>query len=84
MSGRNWVLRRMLIDAIKADPAWNNGNYTQEPPTFKYVATFFSFATAGGTQSFFRRAPTRMCSVAFFMTGPTTNASRSCSACDGR
>ncbi len=59
MSGRNWVLRRMMIDAIKADPAWNNGNYTEEPPTFKYVATFFSFATAGGTQSFFRRAPTR-------------------------
>src|SRR3974377_916271 len=59
MSGRNWVLRRMLIDAIKADPAWNNGNSTQEPPTFKYAATFFSLATAGGTQSFFRRAPTR-------------------------
>jgi homoserine O-acetyltransferase/O-succinyltransferase len=59
MSGRNWVLRRMMIDAIKADLAWNNGNYTEEPPTFKYVATFFSLATAGGTQSFFRRAPTR-------------------------
>jgi homoserine O-acetyltransferase/O-succinyltransferase len=59
MSGRNWVLRRMLIDAIKADPAWSNGNYIEEPPTFKYVATFFSLATAGGTQSFFRRAPTR-------------------------
>src|SRR6201999_1750702 len=34
-----------------------NGNYAQEPPTFKYVATFFSFATAGGNQSFFPRAP---------------------------
>jgi homoserine O-acetyltransferase/O-succinyltransferase len=59
VSGRNWVMRRMLIETIKADPAWNNGNYTQQPPTFKYVANFFSFATAGGTQSFFRRAPTR-------------------------
>ena len=59
MSGRNWVLRRMMIDAIKADPAWNDGNYTQQPPTFKYVASFFSFATAGGTLSFFHRAPTR-------------------------
>jgi homoserine O-acetyltransferase/O-succinyltransferase len=58
-SGRNWVMRRMLIDTIKADPAWDNGNYTQQPPTFKYVANFFSFATAGGTQAFFRRAPTR-------------------------
>ena len=60
MSGRNWVLRRMMIDAIKADPAWNSGNYTEQPPSFKYVATFFSLATAGGTQSFFRRAPTRV------------------------
>jgi homoserine O-acetyltransferase/O-succinyltransferase len=59
MSGRNWVLRRMMIDAIKADSAWNNGNYGEQPPTFKYVATFFSFATAGGTQAFLRRAPTR-------------------------
>jgi homoserine O-acetyltransferase len=59
MSGRNWVLRRMLIDTIKSDPAWNNGNYIEEPPTFKNLATFFSFATAGGTQSFFRRAATR-------------------------
>src|SRR3954471_4858746 len=25
MSGRNWMMRRMLIDAIRNDPAWNNG-----------------------------------------------------------
>src|SRR5260370_11023057 len=59
MSGRNWVLRRMLIDAIKADPACNNGDYTAEPPTFKYVAAFFSLSTAGATQPCFRPSPTR-------------------------
>ena len=31
MSGRNWMMRRMLIDAIRNDPAWNNGNYTTQP-----------------------------------------------------
>jgi hypothetical protein len=36
-----------------------NGNYAEEPPTFKYIVTFFSLATPGGTQSFLRRAPTR-------------------------
>src|SRR4051812_2860041 len=25
MSGRNWMLRRMVIDAVKKDPAWNGG-----------------------------------------------------------
>ena len=23
--------RKMLIDGIRADPEWNNGNYTQQP-----------------------------------------------------
>jgi homoserine O-acetyltransferase len=59
LAGRNWVLRRMLIETIKADPAWNNGNYTEQPPYFKYAAAFFSLATSGGTQAFHRMAPTR-------------------------
>ena len=33
MAGRNWMMRRMLIDAIRNDPAWNNGNYTTQPPS---------------------------------------------------
>jgi homoserine O-acetyltransferase/O-succinyltransferase len=59
LAGRNWVLRRMLIETIKADPAWNNGNYTEQPPSFKYAAAFFSLATSGGTQAFHAMAPTR-------------------------
>jgi homoserine O-acetyltransferase len=31
IAGRNRMWRRMSIDAIKADPAWNNGNYTSPP-----------------------------------------------------
>src|SRR4051794_4893884 len=26
MSSRNWMMRRMLIDAIRNDPEWNDGN----------------------------------------------------------
>ena len=59
MAGRNWMLRRMMIETIRADPAWNNGNYTEQPPSFKYAANFFSMATGGGTQALHRMAPTR-------------------------
>jgi homoserine O-acetyltransferase/O-succinyltransferase len=59
ISGRNWILRRMLIEMIKADPAYNDGNYVQQPPTFKYAASFFSLATSGGTRALQRIAPTR-------------------------
>ena len=29
--GRNWIARQMIIDDIRDDPAWDNGNYTKEP-----------------------------------------------------
>ncbi|MGH9736284.1 MAG: alpha/beta fold hydrolase [Candidatus Acidiferrales bacterium] len=31
ISGRNRMIRRMLMDSIRNDPAWENGNYTKEP-----------------------------------------------------
>ena len=31
IAGRNRILRKMIIDAIKEDPTWNNGNYVQQP-----------------------------------------------------
>jgi homoserine O-acetyltransferase len=32
IAGRNRVMRRMILDAIRGDPAWKGGDYT-EPPT---------------------------------------------------
>jgi homoserine O-acetyltransferase len=31
ISGRNRIIRRMIMDDIRDDPAWNGGNYTAEP-----------------------------------------------------
>ena len=31
ISGRNRVIRRMIMDDIRDDPAWKNGNYSTEP-----------------------------------------------------
>jgi homoserine O-acetyltransferase len=59
MSGRNWMLRRMLIDIIRADPGYDNGNYKQQPASLKLAATFFSLATSGGTQNLQKQGPTR-------------------------
>lgn len=59
MSGRNWILRRMLVETIKADPAWNGGNYTSQPKSLKLANAFFGFATSGGNLGLQKQAPTR-------------------------
>jgi homoserine O-acetyltransferase len=35
ISGRNRVWRRVIIDAIRNDPAWAGGEYTAEPPAVR-------------------------------------------------
>lgn len=49
MSGRNWMTRRMIIDLIKADPDYQDGNYTEQPKLAKLANTFYGLATNGGT-----------------------------------
>jgi homoserine O-acetyltransferase/O-succinyltransferase len=59
MSSRNWMLRKMMIESIRNDPEYNNGNYTSQPHSLKYAATFFAIATSGGTLNYQKQAPTR-------------------------
>jgi homoserine O-acetyltransferase len=59
VAGRNWMLRRMMIETIRADAAWNNGDYKEQPPSLKYAQAAFSLATGGGTETLHRIAPTR-------------------------
>ena len=59
MSGRNWMMRRMLIDAIRTDPDWKGGDYTTQPRAFKVANAYFGIATIGGTQAYHKAAPTR-------------------------
>jgi homoserine O-acetyltransferase len=60
MAGRNWILRRMMIETIRADAAWSNGDYKEQPPSLKYAQAAFSLATGGGTETLHRIAPTRV------------------------
>lgn len=48
MSGRNWMMRRMVIDAVRDDPAWNGGDYEEQPPMLRYMSAWFGLATTGG------------------------------------
>jgi len=59
MSGRNWMTRRLIIDSIRNDPAWQQGNYSQQPPSLQFASVFFSIATSGGNQGLQKLAPTR-------------------------
>ena len=59
MSGRNWMLRRILTESIRTDPEWMGGNYTKPPRSLQMASVFFGTATNGGNQGLFKRAPTR-------------------------
>jgi homoserine O-acetyltransferase len=38
ISGRNRTWRRIIIDAIRGDPAWNGGEYKTQPPSLRTAA----------------------------------------------
>jgi homoserine O-acetyltransferase/O-succinyltransferase len=38
ISGRNRAWRRIIIDAIRNDPAWDGGDYKTEPPSLRTAA----------------------------------------------
>ncbi|MCX7369922.1 MAG: alpha/beta fold hydrolase [Alphaproteobacteria bacterium] len=59
MSGRNWMLRRMMIETIRRDPAYQGGNYTSQPASLSLAFLFFNIATNGGSQALQKAAPTR-------------------------
>jgi homoserine O-acetyltransferase len=52
------MLRRMLIETIRDDPEWNNGNYTTQPRSLRVANVFFGIATSGGTLGYQALAPT--------------------------
>ena len=59
MASRNWMLRRMMIETIRSDPDWNDGNYTSQPRSLRLASVFFAIATSGGALAYQKLAPTR-------------------------
>ena len=58
MAARNWMLRRMMIETIRNDPDYNDGNYNRQPRMMKYALAAYGFATSGGTLAYQNQAPT--------------------------
>lgn len=59
MSGRNWMMRRMIIDTIRNDPNWQGGNYTTPLASLQFASVYYSIATNGGHIGLQKLAPTR-------------------------
>jgi homoserine O-acetyltransferase/O-succinyltransferase len=59
MSSRNWMMRRLIIDSIRNDPEWMNGNYTKQPRSLQVASVYYGIATNGGSQALYKTAPTR-------------------------
>jgi len=59
MSSRNWMMRRLIIDSIRNDPEWKEGNYTTQPKSVQFASVFYGIATNGGTLAYQKAAPTR-------------------------
>jgi homoserine acetyltransferase len=59
MASRNWMLRRMMLELIRNDPEYKDGNYTTQPQYLRLAGVFFGIATAGGTLNYQKLAPTR-------------------------
>src|ERR1019366_9257941 len=59
MASRNWMLRRMMLETIRNDPDYKNGDYTTQPRFMRIASVFFGIATAGGTLNYQKLAPTR-------------------------
>jgi homoserine O-acetyltransferase len=47
-----------MIETIRRDPEYANGDYKTQPPAAKLAAQFYATATSGGTLSYQKLAPT--------------------------
>ena len=65
MSGRNWLQRRIAIEAIKNDPGWQEGNYQVNPSHYLVTAPYSALLTQSVVH-LQERAPTRQAADEFY------------------
>src|SRR5438874_2315446 len=66
IAGRNRVMRKMIMDAIRGDPAWNGGEYTAEPREGLTAAIDVLMLMGSSPLAWQAQAPTRDAADAFY------------------
>jgi homoserine O-acetyltransferase/O-succinyltransferase len=59
IAGRNRIWRKMIIDGIRQDPDWKNGDYTTEPRSALQVASYISIIAGSAPLVMQKNYPTR-------------------------
>ena len=67
ISGRNWIMRRIRIEAIRNDPGWKGGNYETNPTTYIYTLPVAAMTTESVVQ-LQEMAPTREAADKMYQT----------------
>ena len=62
IAGRNRMWRKMAIDAIRADPLWNGGNYTKQPESGLRTRRYLSLIAGANPLELQALYPTRAAS----------------------
>lgn len=57
MAGRNWMLRRLMLETVRQDAAYQGGDHTTQPPSLRLASVFHAAATHGGTLRLAAAAP---------------------------
>lgn len=65
ISGRNRMIRRMISDSIRLDPAWQNGNYAEQPMGLRTAIYALLFMVSSPLQ-WQSQAPTLAAADRFF------------------
>jgi homoserine O-acetyltransferase len=66
IAGRNRMMRRMIMDAIKSDPSWNNGEYKTQPQMGLTSAINILLLMGSAPLQWQKQAPTRDAADKFY------------------
>jgi homoserine O-acetyltransferase/O-succinyltransferase len=74
IAGRNRIMRKMIIDSIRTDPDWNNGDYKQQPRGLR-TALFALLVMGSSPLQMQKNHPTRDASDAYLESYISTRLS---------